>query len=203
MATTIDWSQIYRRFSAPVTRIDCGALCAAKNKGVPVCCANSRHVPVLFTDELRWHTRAKTGMWRERPVRSKLDKKQADEILDYLKYCLCPGIKECQRGLRSLTCRFFPFEPYIDEDGEFVGITYMYRAGKDCPLIDNDAIKVNKAYVRQAMDVWATVFDLYPQELELYHDESRKLQRKFRKLNRVIKVFAVKGAGAPIPLSSR
>jgi hypothetical protein len=190
MNNGIDWASLYKSFPASVAKHNCISLCKPTD-GIPVCCKNNRHVPLLLKDELRWHEKIKSGMWRERPIRTKLDKKQAEETLDYLKYCLCPGVKLCKRSYRSLSCRFFPFEPYFSEEGDFVGITYMYRAGKDCPLVDNDSIKIRKAYVRQAIKAWELIFDAYPEDAQLYYDESRKLQRKFKKMRRTIKVFFV------------
>jgi len=190
MPKPIDWGSLYRGFSAAVTRIDCGALCAKRNKAVPVCCNNRRHIPLLFRDELRWHIRHNGGMWRKRTARTKLDKKQAAECANYLEYCLCIGAEKCRRAKRSLTCRFFPFEPYIAEDGVFVGITYMYRAAKDCPLIDNPDILPTKAYVRQSIKTWERIFKRYPAERELFYEVSRALERSQKRKRRGIKVFA-------------
>ena len=191
MPEIIDWGALYRGFTAPVTRINCGALCSKNNNGTPVCCNNNLHVPILFADELRWHTTSKNSLWHKRRSKTAFDKKQAAECADYIKYCHCNGAQKCRRSLRSLTCRFFPFEPYIAEDGTFVGITYLYRAGNDCPLVDNPAIDVTKAYVRQSIKIWRRIFDFFPDEFELYVEESRKLRRLFKKQNRIIKVFAV------------
>lgn len=191
MAKQINWSTIYKSFSASTTSLDCGTLCAQNNRGVPVCCSNLLHVPLLFKDELQWHRKNKTALWKKRISRTKLDKKQEAECPDYLVYCHCSGARDCTRSNRSLTCRFFPFEPYISESGVLIGITYMYRAKKDCPIIDNPSIQVSKSYIKQAIKTWKLVFEQFPEEFDLYYENSQLLQRSFKRKKQILKVFAV------------
>ena len=191
MPRQINWSSIYKGFSASATKIDCGSLCAGNNGGVPVCCSNNLHVPLLFSTELQWHIQNKNSMWKKRVSKTKLDKKQEAECSDHLVYCHCDGARHCKRSKRSLTCRFFPFEPYISEGGVLIGITYMYRAKKDCPLIDNPDAGISKAYIRQAIKTWKLVFEQFPEEFDLYYENSRMLQRSFKRKQQTLKVFTL------------
>ncbi|MFH1760690.1 MAG: hypothetical protein ABIA63_06275 [bacterium] len=184
----ISWEKIYNEFTAPVTDYDCGLLCAPGNQGIPVCCDNDQELPVLFTEELKW-LNGRTKLWKQMAIKTKEDKKMADEIEDYIKYCHCNGIAECGRRYRSLACRFFPFEPYMDIKGRFAGITWIYRAEKECPLISKRGVKINQNFINQFIDVWDLLFKVYPGEFELYSEESKKLRRRFKKYNRTIKIF--------------
>ena len=184
----IDWRKLYDSFDAPLCEVDCGTLCAPDNGGVPACCANQDCPPIIFTDELRW-LRSKTDLWRKRRAGTAEDKRDDEEIEDHVKYARCKGVDKCDRRYRSLTCRFFPLEPYVDEKGVFAGLTYVYECEHICPMIANDSVAINPEYVRQAIAVWREVFRVYPLEYETYRDESRKLRRRFRRKNRPLALF--------------
>jgi len=185
---TFPWASMYRYFTAPLCDINCGSLCAPENNGIPVCCENEYHLPVLFSDELRW-LRSKTNLWKKKPARTAAEKKEAAEIEVYITYAHCRGIDNCQRPFRSLTCRFFPFEPYIGKKGTFKGITWIYRSKDSCPLIKNKKLSINQAYIDQSITVWRKIFEYYPREFECYADESKKLRKKFKRKGRKIAIF--------------
>ena len=191
MGSKIDWQKIYNFFTAAVCDFDCGKLCAPDNDGLPACCINKIHEPIIFADELKW-LRTRTDLWQQRPALTKREKKEAEEIEDYIKYANCRGIAHCQRRFRSLTCRFFPFEPYFDEKDRFVGLTYLYRAEDSCPLIGNRKIKINQRYINQSIRVWREIMAVYPREMDLYIDESRKLRRQFKLQDRKARIFKEK-----------
>lgn len=184
----VDWARLYRSLSAPLCDIDCGKLCAPLHEGVPACCSHERQEPVLFTQELRW-LREQTDLWKKRRVRTPEHRQQDQEIEDYIIYAHCKGINHCRRPFRSLTCRFFPLEPYFDELDRLVGLTWMYRAQNCCPLIEHPTVRINPRYVKQALAVWRTLMDAYPREVECYIEESRKLRRRFKRQRRTIKLF--------------
>ena len=187
----LNWGVLYRRLSAPLCDFDCGQLCAPANKGIPACCDNADCPPVLFTEELRW-LRARTEQWRKRRAVSPHQKKDDREIEDYIVYAMCRGVESCKRRFRSLTCRFFPFEPYIDEKDRFQGLTWIYRCEHLCPLIGSRRYRINQQYVNQSIDLWKTLFALFPGERDCYCDESRKLRHRFAGEKRKIRVFRIR-----------
>jgi hypothetical protein len=185
----INWQKLYKEFSAPISSINCGVLCAPRNGGVPHCCTFKNQEPVLFTSELAW-LKTRTSLWRQMPVINKNDRRRAAEIEDYIKYAHCKGAAHCERRFRSLTCRFFPLEPYFEPGKKFVGLTFMYRAEAECPLIDHPEIAINQGYVDQAITVWKELFIAYPREVECYCNVSRGLRTSMKRKGRMIKVFS-------------
>lgn len=184
----VKWQKLYDSFNAPLCAFDCGTLCAPGNGGIPACCTNEDCPPIIYTDELRW-LRSRTNLWRKRRACTAEDKRDDAEIEDHVKYAQCKGVANCDRRYRTLTCRFFPLEPYVDEKGVFVGLTYVYECEHVCPIVANDNIEINPEYVRQAIAVWREIFRAYPLEYETYRDESRKLRRRFRRRNRPVALF--------------
>lgn len=190
MATDgVNWKKLYDAYSANVTGFNCGELCAPGNNGIPVCCVNQDHQPVLFRDELKW-LRTRTNLWHKRPATTRKLKKMDAEIENYICYADCKGIAHCERRNRSLTCRFFPFEPYFDEKGQFKGLTWMYRAEDSCPLIGKPKKQINSRYIAQSINVWKKIFLAYPGEVECYIEESKKLRKWFGAIKRKIVIFA-------------
>lgn len=186
---SVDWRRLYKNFSAPICDVNCGELCAPLNNGVPRCCSNKDHEPVLYTGELAW-LKTKSDLWCSMPLRNKHDRHKASIIEDYIKYAYCKGITSCQREYRSLTCRFFPLEPYFEPGKKFVGLTFMYRAQSSCPLIEHPKIKISQAYIDQAIAVWKEMFAAFPREIESYINVSRGLRTSMKRKGRAIKVFS-------------
>jgi len=182
----VDWKSLYNRFDANVTSFNCGKLCAPFNNGIPVCCDNNNHIPVLFTRELNWN-RTESKQWRKLVPQDQEDKKMVGEIENYVKFCNCNGVARCERNYRSITCRLFPFEPYIQKK-MFLGMTYVYRSERDCPLIENKTAPISQRFINQALNIWKELFSGYPGEWELYTEESASLRRRFKRKNRPIKV---------------
>ncbi len=193
-----NWGSLYRQFTAPMCDFDCGSLCAPDNNGIPACCDNHDCPPIIFRDELRW-LRSRTRVWRKRPARCAADKRADAEIEKYIVYATCHGVAQCSRTYRSLTCRFFPFEPYIERSGDFAGLTYVYRCEDLCPIISRDIHRVNQRYINQSIRAWEAVVETYPDEYELYHDQSRTLRRSFARRKRGIRVFPERAIGRGEP----
>jgi len=186
-STKVNWAKLYASFSAPLCDVNCGTLCAPDNGGIPACCENEYHMPVLFTDEYRW-VKSRTDLWRKAKKKEVRDG-EYEEIEEYLKYAVCQGVSRCQRRYRSLTCRFFPLEPYIDKKGVFQGLTWIYRAKDSCPLIENKKITLNQRWTNQAIGVWRELFRAFPMEWECYFEESAKLRKKMKRKKKKIALF--------------
>jgi hypothetical protein len=179
----------YRLLSVPVTPFDCGRLCAPGNGGVPVCCDHDRAVPVLYRDEFEWH-RERTGFWRKLKPRSKADRAFVATIADYCVAATCPGIRSCSRALRSIACRAFPFEPHLDKDGVFAGLTFNYGLDDGCPLYQPRYWpSISQTFIVNATLVWQHILTLLPDERELYTDESRALRRRLKQKGERVPLF--------------
>jgi hypothetical protein len=57
------FESIYARFTAAISRHDCGRKCAPLNNGQPVCCTTDGAVPVV--DRAEWRLlKSRTDLWR-------------------------------------------------------------------------------------------------------------------------------------------
>ena len=186
--SAVNWEKLYEQLSAPICSINCGELCAPHNNGSPRCCCNEQHLPVLFTSELAW-LKTRTDLWRQKSIRTAEERREAAEIESYIKYAYCKGISHCERNFRSLTCRFFPLEPYFEPGTRFAGLTFMYRAQSECPLIEHPTIAINQTYIDQAIDVWTEIFIAFPLEVESYINVSRGLRMSMKRQGKRIRVF--------------
>ncbi|GBE40509.1 hypothetical protein BMS3Bbin09_00391 [bacterium BMS3Bbin09] len=172
---------LYQLLSDPMIDFDCGELCAPGNGGIPVCCANEDVVPVLFNEEYKYHW--KNGrFWKRMPPINKEIKKFIEEAEDYYVFAKCPGPAGCERSKRALNCRTFPLEPYLDKDGGIMGLAYSDTNGIDCPLIGKPMKIFNPVYVRNVIKFWEEMFEYYPEEKETYMEESRKRDRRIKRL---------------------
>ena len=113
----------------------------------------------------------------------------AEEIADFILLCDCPGVAKCQRSKRALVCRTFPFEAHLDEKGKVLGITYQYDSEEECVLVGKPRHIYNPAYIRNSVIFWEEVLEIFPEEKELYFEESAKLRRKFKREGRTIQIF--------------
>jgi len=186
--TAANWGILYNAFTAEVCDFNCGTLCAPDNGGEPACCRNDGCAPILYKDELRY-LKSNTDMWRRRRARNEEERKEFAEIEDYICYGGCKGVTHCDRRYRSLTCRFFPFEPYIEKSGQFPGLTWVYRCDYLCPLIGNREVRINQEYIDQSVRVWWSMFALYPEEYSCYYEESEKTRRTLKRRGKRVRIF--------------
>jgi hypothetical protein len=180
--------RFYRLLSVPMTDFDCGSKCAPDNDGVPYCCDREQVTPVLFRDEYRWH-REQGTFWKKMPIKTKQEKKLVEETCTYNVFSLCPGVKNCRRTLRSLSCRMFPFEPFLDKKGSVIGLVYQDGDNERCPLIGKSRRFYNQAYISNAIRVWQELVDTFPEEKEMYLRESRRRKRLATRTGKPLTIF--------------
>jgi len=181
--------RFYRLLSIPMIDFNCGDLCAPGNNGIPVCCENEGVVPILFHEEYKWHW--KNGrFWQRMPPVTKEIKKFIEESEDYYVFAKCPGPAGCKRSKRSLNCRTFPLEPYVGKDGEVAGLAYADAREINCPLIGKPKKLFNPVFIRNAIKFWEEMFECYPEEKEMYIDESRKRDRRLKRKGKRLSIFS-------------
>ena len=180
--------QLYRLLSVRMTDFDCGKHCAPQNSGVPYCCDKGKVTPVLFKDEYQWH-RQRGGFWRKMPVKTKSDRKLVEESCSYNVFAVCPGVQNCRRTSRSLTCRLFPFEPFLDSTGYVKGLVYQDGDNRSCSLMEKPQHMYNQLYIRNAIRVWQELVDTFPEDKDLYMRESRKRTRQAARADKPVSLF--------------
>jgi hypothetical protein len=124
----MDIKLLYKGFYSPITTFDCGSKCAPYNeKGIPFCCDTRHAVPTAY--EVEWdYLQSNTDLWHLWEVADDKEfariraRTPAGQVL-----IECKGHLHCQRHFRSLTCRSFPFFPYFDKMGSFLGLSYYWE----------------------------------------------------------------------------
>ena len=181
-----DLGALYAKFQAPISVLDCGEKCAPYNEyGVPFCCDTSHAVPTAYQAE--WdYLQSSTDLWHlwdaddpTETARLRAETPAGQVLIE------CLGHVLCQRNFRSITCRAFPFFPYITRQGEFIGLSYYWQYEDRCWLISN-LNTVTLEYRGQFMIVYDCIFEHIPQELANFSYHSTVMRRVFGRRKRAI-----------------
>ena len=190
----LDFAGLYVGFDAPVTALDCGERCAPYNeRGVPFCCDTRHAVPTVYDDE--WgYLQAHTGLWRpwqgpSAAETERLRKQTPDGQLPVV----CLGHLACQRGFRAVTCRAFPFFPYLTTAGEFLGLSYYWEYEDRCWVLSN-LQAVTLQYREAFVATFDAIFQALPDEKENFRQHSIRMRRVFGRKRRAIPLLHRNGA---------
>jgi len=188
-----DFEQLYKSFSSPITILDCGSKCAPHNEnGVPFCCDIHHAVPTAYIEEWNYLQRC-TDLWHVWQPSEDVEKTSLQtETPDDMLLLECLGHNHCQREYRSITCRAFPFFPYLNQHGEFLGISYYWEYRQRCWVINNLRV-VTAEYKAQFFSTYETIFQRYPQEKENFLYHSTETRRFYTAMRRRIPLLARDG----------
>jgi len=184
----IDFRSLYDRFDLPLMELDCGAKCAPHNpRRIPFCCDICLAVPAAYRAEWEY-LRESTGLWHEWQGNECLGSPDAPPEIDpsvpeNMLLLACQGPDRCQREFRSLSCRQFPFFPYITAGGVFAGLAYDWHYEAACWVISNLGA-VTDAYRQAFIRAYDELFNLWPDEMESYALLSEEAREYFAKLRR-------------------
>jgi len=167
-----DFTVLYREFQSAPAAFDCGKKCAPFNDGEPFCCDSGWVVPIAFKDEWKYLEK-KTNLWHEFRPRNSDEFVLIDEVdEDESVFIECKGVKYCERENRSISCRTFPYEPYLDTRGNLLGLVYNRVIEDKCYLVDRHQIVTSK-FICQFMRFIENFFKMLPSEKLLYMEQSR------------------------------
>ena len=171
--------QLYKGFNQPISALDCGQKCSPYNEnGKPFCCDTRHAVPTVYTEE--WvYLQENTDLWHlwrgetaKETARLQAEKPEDQELVE------CKGHLLCQRTFRSITCRAFPFFPYLDRAGNFLGITYYWAYEDRCWVISHlDVVSVE--YLNEFVSTFEVLFAERPQDYENFKYHSMIMRRIF------------------------
>ncbi len=185
----LDFRQLYDRFDTPVTDFDCGQKCAPHNNGVPVCCDICHAVPVAYQRE--WvYLQENTDLWHawrgDECTAEPCDPNELkDETPPHMLLLACQGAAHCQRAYRTISCRQFPFFPYITANDRFIGLAYEWEFESKCWVISNLGA-VSQAYREEFMRFYTSLFDQWDDEFYNYADLSDAMREHYGKHKRRI-----------------
>ncbi len=109
----------------------------------------------------------------------------------------CLGHTACQRGFRSLTCRSFPFFPYLNKAGEFLGLSYYWDYEDRCWVISHLSV-VSPEYRQEFIALYDALLEKVPREKENFAYQSRLMRRFFGRKHRSIPLLHRNGASYKI-----
>ena len=179
-----DIRALYDGFNSAIAELDCGKKCAPHNpSGKPFCCDICQAVPAAYKSEWKylepnidlWHK------WRgnecEENTPAETARLQAD-VPEGMVLLSCLGPSLCQRDFRALSCRQFPFFPYVTSDYRFIGLAYEWQFEPVCWVISNLA-EVTQTYREEFLRTYDRIFALFQEEFEHYAYHSELLRTEF------------------------
>ena len=187
-----DFKELYRVFHSAPTAFDCGKKCSPFNDGEPFCCDTGWVVPIAFPEEWEY-LQKQSCLWHEFRPRNSDEFDLVEEIdADESVFVECRGPRYCERENRSISCRTFPFEPYLDTKGNFLGITYNRVIEDKCYLVDRHSV-VTKEFVKMFMRFFENFFVFLPSERELYMEQSRIYRNQMSRRKNPVVVLTLDG----------
>lgn len=194
--TTDEVEYYFSLLGENVTRYDCGKLCAPYNEGVPHCCVADNAVPLLFKAELEYAQQKGSDLWFAWKPKTEEDRELKSTARKDQMFCECKGARFCERDFRSISCRTFPLEPYVDRRGAFVALTFLYdftlnheQSGEPrCPLVER-AQDIRQKFIDASFQFWEKLMLRIPDEYEIYVESSRDLRKKRAKEDYRIQLF--------------
>jgi hypothetical protein len=190
---TLNYELLYKGFHSPITQLDCGVKCAPYNeKAVPFCCDTRHAVPTAYDSE--WdYLQTKTDLWHPWQGEDPGENAKLHEQTPIGQVLLeCKGHLHCERPFRTFTCRAFPFFPYINKAGEFIGLSYYCEFEQRCWLI-NHLEQITPQYLAEFELTYKWIFQVIPAELESFWYHSTMLRRIFGRKHRAISLIRFDG----------
>lgn len=190
-----DVVSLYAEFQAPVCVQNCGDFCAPYNDlGVPFCCDIDYAIPTAYDSEWRY-LQSHTDLWH-------LWAPEVQELKDAIQKQLpprqvaveCQGSLKCQREYRSITCRAFPFFPYLDQKCEWIGMSYYWEYENQCWLISH-LDQLSAHFVQEFFHAFEKLFTAEPDERLSFFACSARMRRSFGKRHRTIPLIKLDETG--------
>ena len=181
-----EYENLYASFHNPIATLNCGEKCAPYNQNrVPFCCDTRHAVPTAYRTEWEY-LQARSQLWHLwSPVHSQEVRKIRSETPAGHVLIECLGHLHCERSYRAITCRAFPFFPYLNRQGELLGMSYYWEYEDRCWVISH-LHKVSPHYRSEFISAHEQIFAAYPQEKENFRYHSAMMRRVFGRKHRAI-----------------
>ncbi|HMB25509.1 MAG TPA: hypothetical protein VKP08_21855, partial [Anaerolineales bacterium] len=173
-----DIRALYNEFNSPIVEFDCGKKCAPHNpSGKPFCCDICHAVPAAYKSEWNY-LKQSTDLWHKWRGDECEDTSPQDvarlkaDTPENMILLACLGPDRCQRDFRALSCRQFPFFPYVTSDYRFIGLAYEWQFEATCWVISNLS-RVTQKYRREFIRTYDKLFAFFQDEFDhyAYHSE--------------------------------
>lgn len=184
----LDFRAIYNGFHQPVTAVDCGKLCAPHNpSGKPFCCDICFAVPVAYKQEWEylvqnnslWHLWCGDECAGEMTDPGELLSQTPENLL----LLACKGPAFCERENRAISCRQFPFFPYITSDFRFIGLAYDWEFVNKCWILSNLHL-VTSEYLHEFVTTYDHLFSVMLEDLDSYAALSEETREHYASIHK-------------------
>jgi len=186
-----DYAVVFDKFTANISKYDCGKYCAALNGGQPVCCTTDHAIPIVDKTEYAL-LKSRTDLWFPYVIKDAQARKLLSDLHKTTCAIECKGAAFCERENRTLACRTFPFYPYITRENEVIGLATYWTFEDRCWLMSNFQV-VERKFVKQFIEAFQYVFDRDDLEWESMRNNSAHHRRQFTKQNRIIPLIGKEG----------
>ena len=185
--TPADWRALFDEFDSPITALDCGKKCAPHNPSEkPFCCDICHAVPAAYESEWTYFE-SKTDLWHvyrgdECDASREFEAGRRVANLDMPSGMLalaCIGPDSCQRDYRALSCRAFPFFPYITSDYRFLGLACEWEFESTCWIISNLNAVTDK-YRAEFLRTFDFLIASFDEVFDSYAIHSEKLRAHYQ-----------------------
>jgi hypothetical protein len=179
----LNFNKLYRSFLSPICELDCGKKCATHHPlGIPFCCDICHAIPAAYDSEWEylqkhtdlWHLWNKDDCKSENGIQEVL----IDNLPENMVLLACKGVQDCQRPYRTISCRQFPFFPYVTADFRFIGLAYEWEFENQCWVISH-LDQVSDMYRQEFIQTFDELFNLWPEEMESYAVKSEEMRSAF------------------------
>lgn len=103
-------------------------------------------------------------------------------------FCECKGIEFCERENRSISCRTFPLEPYLDTRGVLVGLVFMKEFTGKCPLTLR-AKDIRQEFIDSHFIFWEKLLFRLDSEYETFWNSSKSYRRSRAQTGKKFPIF--------------
>ena len=187
--TLEEFRSIYKNFNSPIAEFDCGKKCAPYNpSGKPFCCDICHAVPAAYKSEWNYLEQS-TDLWHEWRG-DECEDTPPNEITQLkaetpkgMVLLACLGPSRCQRDFRALSCRQFPFFPYVTSKYRFIGLAYEWEFEARCWVISNPS-SVTRKYREEFVRTYDKLFAYFQDEFDHYAYHSQRLREHFTQQKR-------------------
>ncbi len=184
-----DIRQLYDGFNSAIATLDCGKKCAPHNpSGKPFCCDICHAVPAAYKSEWKY-LKANTRLWHSwrgdecGTTSSDERARLRGNTPKNMNLLACLGPSQCEREFRALSCRQFPFFPYVSSDYRFLGLAYEWEFESKCWVLSNLS-QVTQKYRTEFIRTYDHLFAIFQNEFENYAYHSEKLRVEFTRRKR-------------------
>jgi hypothetical protein len=186
-----DFATLYKGFTAPVSRFDCGRKCAPLNNGEPVCCSTQNAVPVVHKVEFDL-LKDRTDLWSKFKPYDYATRQIVAELTSDCMAIHCKGARFCERDNRTIACRGFPFFPYMTREKQLIGIATYWTFEDRCWMMSNLEI-VDAKFIDEFIATYEALFVKDKSEFDTYVDFSASARRVFSRWAREIPLLGRQG----------